>query len=95
MKNIVLSIILIISGCTSISSENKDVLTKKANDTLISQSNPDKIERVSLAFEISIKKGGYLEIQRDDNGEYPEDFQVKEDIFFVLSGEENKLLLLR
>jgi hypothetical protein len=93
MKNIVLSVMLItISGCTFISSENKNVLTKKGNDILISQSNSNEIERLSLVFEIPIKKGEYLEIQREDNGEYPEDFQVKEDILFVLSAEEKKVI---
>jgi hypothetical protein len=52
-----------------------------------------KEKSLSILFEISLKKGGLLELTREDNYEYPVDFTSNSHQVAILSGVEKKVVI--
>jgi len=91
MKNFFLVFACVVLGCTNLHNESKSTPVE-TNDTLHSAGEQEQVQKLSLVFDLPIKKGSYLERQREDNADFPADFQVSDGKFYILSSEEKKII---
>jgi len=92
MKKLIFICVFFVVACGNVHDENKTGQAIQKSDTIQTVHEPGEMHGASLVFDLPIKKGSYLEQQREDNADYPADFQGVKGSLYILSSEEKKIL---